>query len=597
MVAISGSPWAIRLIFAGISCNLLLWWYLLSAPRLTEAVEQPGPAAPLTPVEPEAEKETFPTFNSWSNFEVISPRNPKTWPFRKFRSSPHNPPHMTIATNGREQSRGYVFLSPRSAGGEKGVKQAASFIMRGDGEMVYAHVEAAHDTDGLRVQSFNSEEYLTLWRGVHKTGHGFGEVVLIDSEYERTTVNLDAVIENVFGQKFPGKLDFHEQQLTARGTILVTAYNTTVANLSAVGGPEVGYVSDSMFFEIDVETHDILFSWSALDYFEIEDSMLPITSSMGSGADRSPYDFFHLNSIQPIGHDSFLISSRNFWSVYLISRTDGRVLWELKGNSKGGSFGPLPLHGQFRWQNHVRAFNATSKGLIISMFDNHNSPEDSGRIPSRGLLLKLKLPPSELDKPKVLRTLQPDVARFSNDYGSYQVGLSGNNQLLSYGDGAVVHEFGPGDGTDLRWEARFGHDGAAETYRAFKAEWHATPRLWSPALVIERPGESVVGYVTWNGVTDVEAWNVYVIEPGVAMRPLGKAVANGFETAFDLPRSFDEAHCVMVAAVKEGLEVRQSNTACMEGRKFVSGIVDEEKEEETGDAKGGAMQKVLGSLS
>ncbi|KAF4984721.1 hypothetical protein FZEAL_162 [Fusarium zealandicum] len=596
MVALSGSPWVIRLVFTGVSLNLMLWWFLLQSPQADKQLPPSLAAAAAGAIPVKAN--TALDFNSWSSFEVITPKNSKTWPFRKFKSSPHKPPHMVIGDNGKNKSRGYIFLTPESSGAEKGVKQTASFIMRPNSEMVYAH-EDRFDTKGIRVQSMNNAQYLTMWRGVQKNGHGFGEVVLIDSEYEKSTVKLEEIITNYYGERFPGKLDFHEQELTTRGTILVTAYNTTNANLSASRGREQGFVLDSMFFEIDIETQDILFSWSSLDHFRVEDSMLPPVTAMGNGGPRSPYDFFHLNSVQAIGHDSFLISSRHFWSVYLISRFNGKVIWELKGNSEGGSFGALPTHGRFRWQNHVRGFNATSKGMIISMFDNHNSHEESGQTPSRGLLLKLKLPPNPKERPTVLRALQPDVARFSQNYGSYQLDLSNGNQFVSYGTGALVHEFGPGDGTDLRWEARFGYDNVASTYRAFKNEWSATPAVWSPALVVEKTNDKAVGFVSWNGATDIEAWNVYLIAPGVTMRPLGKAAANGFETGFDLPSGFNETNCIMVAAVKKGSEVRQSNVACLEGRKFKSAFKHKKESDKKPALKvtDHSLQRILGNLA
>ncbi|KAF4470937.1 hypothetical protein FALBO_2152 [Fusarium albosuccineum] len=603
MVVVSGSPWAKRLIYVAISLNLLLWLYVLQTHVASDLVEELQPptkaggagaggsgSAGAVPA-PVVETKTLPTFHSWSHFELITPKNPKTFPFRKFKSSPHNPPHISWSANGRQQAKGYVFITPQSSGEAKGLKQAASFIMKTNAEMVYAY-EDSLATEGMQVQSINNAQYLTLWRGVHKRGYGYGEVVLINDEYEKTTINLEETISNMFGQKLPGYLDFHEQQLTTRGTILVTAYNTTIANLSAIGGSPRGWVSDSMFFEIDIETQEILFRWSSLDHFEPKDSMLPRISSLGNGSPRKPYDYFHLNSVQAIGHDSFLISSRHFSCVYLISRFDGRVLWELKGEGTGGSFGELPTHGQFRWQNHVRGYNVTSKGMIVSMFDNHNIEMENGNTPSRGLLLKLKLPPDTSERPTVLRTLQSDTTRFSTDYGSYQLGLSNNNQFISYGAGGVVQEFGPGDGKDVRWEGRFGHDESVQAYRAFKEQWHGTPTMWSPALVVEKPGNNVVGYVSWNGATDIEGYNVYLVEPDVSMRPLGRAITWGFETAFDLPVGFNETNCIMVAAVRQGREVRQSNVGCIEGQKFKSTF--KVKPDETSLVSKSGLQKILG---
>ncbi|KAK2125615.1 ASST-domain-containing protein [Fusarium oxysporum II5] len=544
------------------------------------------------------EKKGIKTFRSWSNFDIVKPKNDHTYVYRRFKSSPYKPPHIEWNPNGKELAKGYVFITPQSSGAERGLVQAASFIMKQNAEMIYAHDEAPYDSEGFRVQTVHNEQYLTLWRGARKMSHGFGEVIVMNSEYEKTVIHLDAIITNMYGQKFLSGLDFHEQELTTRGTILVTAYNTTMYNLTQMGGSEHGFVTDSLFFEIDIETQEILFSWSALDHFWPEDSMLPLISSSGYGGPKNPYDFFHLSSIQAVNHDSFLISSRNFWSVYLISRSNGRILWELRGNTKGGDFGALPHHGRFRWQNHVRAHNVTSREMILSMFDNHNSPEDMGKTYSRGLLLKLKLPPNPEEKPEILRILSPDRAKISPEYGSYQLGLSNGNQFMSWGAGGVVHEYGPGDGHDLRWQARFGYDESITSYRAFKDVWTGTPSKWTPALVVEKREDTVLGFVSWNGATDIDSYNIYLAEPGTALKPLGKANVLGFETGFDLGVKGNETNCIMVAAVRKGQEIRQSNVGCIEGKTFVSTFVDS-----TGKATGDSvvekntMQKIMGYFS
>jgi hypothetical protein len=624
MVVVSGSPWAKKVAFILISVNILFWWYCFSVPRSDDVSPPPPPsrmqrteAIPdpevitkkketkevkevksKKDVEPAADKKGFKTFRSWSNFDITRPSNDKTFVFRRFKSSPHRPPHIEWNPNGGELSKGYVFITPQSTGEDKGLVQAASFIMKQNAELVYAHDDEPLASEGFRVQNINNEQFLTLWRGVKKGAHGFGEVIIMNNQYEQTIIHLDAIINNNFGQKFKGKLDFHEQELTTRGTILVTAYNTTAYNLTAMGGSERGFVSDSMFFEIDIETEEILFSWSALDHFWPEDSMLPLITASGTGTPMSPYDFFHLNSVQAINHDSFLISSRNFWSVFLISRSTGRILWELRGNTKGGDFGAVPSHGRFRWQNHVRALEASPQGMVISMFDNHNSPEDITKTSSRGLILKLKLPPRVDEKPEVLRILTPDRAKVALQDGSYQIGLSNGNSFMSWGAGGVVHEYGPEGGQDLRWQARFGHDETIRSYRAFKEVWTGTPMTWSPALVIEKTQDSVLGYVSWNGATDIESYNVYLYEPGSAVTPLGKASVFGFETGFDLGPKFNETSCILVAAVRDGREVKQSNVGCLEGRTFVSSFVDSNGKA-TGDSvvEESTLQKLMGWFS
>jgi hypothetical protein len=113
--------------------------------------------------------------------------------------------------------------------------------------------------------------------------------------------------------------------------------------------------------------------------------------------------------------------------------------------------------------------------------------------------------------------------------------------------------------------------------------------------VIEKTGDSILGFVSWNGATDIEAYNVYIVETGTTPRLYGKATVFGFETGFDLGAKFNETNCIMAAAVRDGLEVRQSNVGCLQGRTFVSTFTDA-----NGDASGDSvveetlMQKILG---
>jgi hypothetical protein len=60
-------------------------------------------------------------------------------------------------------------------------------------------------------------------------------------------------------------MGYEDNGITPHGTIVVTAYNLTMADLTAVGGNSNGYVWDSQFYEVDIKTGEVLFRWSALD--------------------------------------------------------------------------------------------------------------------------------------------------------------------------------------------------------------------------------------------------------------------------------------------------------------------------------------------
>lgn len=514
--------------------------------------------------------DSLPLLNSSANVHVVRPEHPETWPYRVFKSSPWMPPNISVTVNRPGLADGYLFMTPKGRGGDDGIQQSAPFVMTSDNELVYAYNES-HGTNGLRVQEIAGKPHLTFWQGETTIGRGYGQIILLDEQYHETVVDLHASINWVLGGdcEAPGLIDYHEHVVTPQGTILVTAYNNTPTDLRAADGPEDGWAMDSLFYEIDIATRETLFSWSALDHIPIATSHLPVQSYMGDGTMSRAWDFFHINSIQKLG-DNFLINSRHMWACYLISGQDGHIIWKLSGSGDGGHFGPVPEHGTFRWQHDARAHNVTEKSMAISVFDNHNMVQDNGTMPTRGLLLEVALPPDAARPPVVLRDLQDSNRFYSGSQGSYDAALSNGNQLMCYGPSPVVREYGPAhDGSDLLWEGRVGLDDKVQTYRAFKAEWHATPQGWNPSLVIEADGgggggggedQLLRGYVSWNGATDVEAWVVYIGRPGGEMHKAGRAMKKGFETVFQVRAG--KGACVKVAAERGREEVRDSNVVC-----------------------------------
>ena len=424
--------------------------------------------------------------------------------------------------------------------------------------------------NNFRTQEYNGKHYITYWSGQRPPGgniqHGYGNVTFIDDEYNVAftvcpPLNITTDISPVTCE-----VDFHEQlTVPSRGTILLSGYSVEPADLTSVNGSANGYVQDSTVYEVDIATEEVVFSWSALDHIPVSASRQPLISDFGNGTKASAYDYFHINTIDPVGDDYFLINARHTWTTYLISRVDGSVFWELNGET-GGDFGALPELGKFRWQHDSRAHNVTDTSFDISYFNNYNSENGNGTAPTNGLLLRLPLPPSKDASPELLRHLEtPDEEIYAISQGNHQLDLGNGNGFLGYGPIPLMREYGPAnDGSDLRWEARFGTDNNVLSYRGFKNEWHATPCGWDPVLVVEKDASSAAGcgakaYVSWNGATDVEAWNVYLGGGAVGDAVAGTVAKAGFETVFDVPAT----GCVQVGAFQKGAEVRRSNVVCL----------------------------------
>ncbi|KAK4691067.1 hypothetical protein P7C71_g5856, partial [Lecanoromycetidae sp. Uapishka_2] len=484
------------------------------------------------------------------------------WPYQIFKSSPYNPPELQITTNGKPLAPGLLFFSPSEGGVGVAAKDVAPLIMTDTGELVFNGPSVA--ATNFRVAQYRGSPILTYWTGESTSGenigHGYGNVTFLDSSYNSILVlcpQLDLVTpDNV---KFECEADLHESFVTDRNTILVTAYNVTETDLSAIGGPKNGWIFDCLFFELDPANGNIIFRWSAIEHVSVRDTKEPL---VGTGNNQSaPFDWFHINSVINIG-DDYLVNSRHLWATFLIT-ANGDIIWRLQGDT-GGDFGALPANGHFSWQHYARPHHITNTSIRISYFNNFNQALDNGTNPSNGLELQLTLPPNKASPPVVLeQLLDTSDLLYADSQGSAQF-LPNGNIFLDYGAIAVMREFGPSppNGSDLRWSARFAADNVVQSYRGFKHEWHATPKTDPNLVVVAGSGGTgcSAGYVSWNGATDVEAWVVYEGPDQSHLSRAGRVGFKGFETDFVVGEA-----CVQVIAVVDGKECKRSNIACTEG--------------------------------
>ncbi|KAH7145528.1 ASST-domain-containing protein [Dactylonectria estremocensis] len=554
MIAPQTSAWPVRLIAFGCFASCLLVYYTLFS-----SASYPAPhKAPRPPTS------AFRQFPSQTHTKVVFPKDEALWPYWVFKSAPFQPPYFNTIKNGLPVADGYLFLTPKTEGEGHGLHNLP-VVMTADNDLVYCYNQnQSAETTDFRVQIVDGKPHLTGWQGLMQNGHGYGEWFMLDDEYNKTTVTLDVNLHNTLGDvEPPGFLDYQEHEVTPEGTLLVTASNLTTADLTGLGGRAAKYVLDNIIYEIDIKTNEVLFTWSALDHFGPGDSKLPLPSRLGDGSERRPYDYFHINSLQAVGDGFLLVSSRHLWSLMLISRTTGSVVWTLDGSGQGGDFGPSPKEAQFQYQHHARVYNATGYRMTVSLFDNHNAEDTTSKETSRALLLDLALPPDGVEPPVVVRNLHRGLEAVSKGQGSYDAQLGNGNQLVGYGRIPVIREYGPsGNPDDVRWQARFGRNDASASYRVSKSSWSATPKAWGPSLFYEKNGADRKAYLSWNGATGVEAWRLYDIELGSKLRPLGWANASGFETVISIPHYINKTECIIAAAVQGGEEVRLSNKAC-----------------------------------
>jgi hypothetical protein len=133
-------------------------------------------------------------------------------------------------------------------------------------------------------------------------------------------------------------------------------------NLSRVGGPEDGAVWDGVAQELGIETGEVLFEWHTLEHVALEESYYAPAKDIGS-----PFDYFHINSIDVDYDDNLLISCRNTSTVYKVERETGEIVWRLGGKKSDFEMGPGT---PFAYQHDARR----QPDGTITIFDNGAPP-------------------------------------------------------------------------------------------------------------------------------------------------------------------------------------------------------------------------------
>ncbi len=422
----------------------------------------------------------------------VSPVQPKgVW---AFRSRPDLAPAAAEVTGGVSGTApGYVFVALKEGVGEHG-----PMILDDRGQLVwFEKYVAARD---FKVQRYRGGPVLTWWEGSVVAGHGVGEYVIVDDSY-REIARVRA------GNGFRG--DLHEFLITPEDTALLTAYAAVTADLSPIGGTEYGAAWDGIVQELDIETGEVLFEWHSLDHVGVEESYVHPPEDPDFA-----YDYFHINSIDVDHDDNLLISARNTSAIYKVDGGSGEVMWRLGG--KKSDF-EMAEGTRTYWQHDARR----QEDGTITIFDNGAYPQ----VHEQSRAIQLRLDEEEMSA-ALLREYASLEKILATSQGNAQL-LSNGNVLVGWGSEPFVSEFS-GDG-ELLMTAGFPPE--CESYRAFRFSWSGHPTD-APALAVgQRSSNRVTLYASWNGATEVTAWEVLSGPRPNRLEPLGAVPHNGFETA------------------------------------------------------------------
>ncbi|KAK4505175.1 hypothetical protein PRZ48_003138 [Zasmidium cellare] len=434
------------------------------------------------------------------HIEAVQHLNETKWPSQNFTSVPEfHPPVLEITAPEQASKDGYLFFNP----GGPAADQVAPLIMDSDGELVWNGPPGLF-TFNFGVQQYRGEDVLVFWNGTRfpePKGRGHGNVYIWNKHYEQiANISLPGNFLEFNGERYPSNIDLHEHYITGNGTILVLAYNITMADLRSVGGLAEGWVVEGQVYEIDIETNEVLFTWNSLEHLDklpFTDSLYPLGSEGYDGkTQENAWGYFHHNAVTPFT-DGYIISSRYFCSAIAISR-EGEVLWVLQGRD-GGDF-QLEGNASFCYQHDIRVLsssldaNNSLASLTISMHDNANSPIDKNKIPTSGKIFDIDL--ASKTATQTHRYLNTSGLIYGTAQGSHQR-MTNGNIFEGAGYVPVMEEFSP-DGTPLcRWT--FGTpirtteggflspepENVVLSYRAYKQTWVGCPRT-TPDVVLTK---------------------------------------------------------------------------------------------------------------
>ena len=359
------------------------------------------------------------------------------------------PPEVFIARAEPGRTAGSVFLGP------KGGRATGPMIVDDAGQLVWFRpVTGGRVAMDVRTQSYGGKPVLTWWEGRLFGGGGRGVGMVLDERYK-------TVKRVQMGNGFAA--DSHEFTITPQGTALMNAWD-------AIERPE-GKVLQSVVQEIDIATGLVLFEWHSAGNIAVSETYREREGT---------WDYLHLNSIALDPAGDFVLSARSTNAIYKVSRATGQVVWRLGGKRSSFSFG---AGASFALQHDARP----QPDGTLTLFDN----AERGR--SRAITLRLDGTRAEL-----ARSLVHPSNLLSRTQGGMQP-LPNGNTFVGWGSNRWFSEFDASGNLVLDGRLSSGND----SYRAYRGVWIGRPTT-KPSVV--RRGGAM--YVSWNGATDVAAWQV-----------------------------------------------------------------------------------------
>ncbi len=417
-------------------------------------------------------------------------------------------PVMSVTVPDSNPSAGLILTTNGPGPGQYG-----PLIYRPDGRLVwFQHLGGGETAEDLNEQSYEGRPVLTWWRGkVLELGFGQGEDVITNSSYQ--------TIAHVRGGNGL-KADLHDFRLLPGGVAYITAFNPIHCDLTSVKGSANGVITDTAIQEVDIRTGLVRWEWHSLDHVAASES------EVETPEDSSPWDYFHLNSIDPEPDGNLLISARSTWAGYLLQAGTGKIIWRLGGNRSSFKMGPGT---RTAWQHDAREL---PNGEVTFFDDGSNPP-----IHAQSRALRIRLDEGAHTATLTSSLTHPGSPLLAASQGNAQT-LSDGNTVVGYGGVPAISEFNSSG--RLVFDAHLPLD--MSFYRAFRFPWTGQPSA-PPALLasFNNTGEETIVHASWNGATEVASWRVQAGKNPGSLKTVADIPATGFESSGSLTRRYDYA--------------------------------------------------------
>jgi hypothetical protein len=377
-----------------------------------------------------------------------------------------------------------------------------------------------------QVQRYHGQSVLTYWQGKLVNGIGQGQNVIVNHSYQ---------LVKTVGAGNGYQADSHEFTVTSAGTALITIYSPVHRDLRSVGGPQSGVVVDGIIQEVDIASGKVLWEWHALGH-------VPITDSYAGRPGAEPWDYFHINSVQPLPGGKLLISARHTWAVYEIDKRTGKVLWKLGGKHPSFAMGRGTY---FEWQHDARI----QPNGTLTLFDD-GAGYTINRRQSRGIRLRLNF---KKRRAVLVRAYTAQPPQLALSRGSMQV-LPDNDVFIGWGEAPAFSQFGR-QGRQL-FIGSFSPPFRA--YKTYRYQWYGQPATPPSIFVSRPPSRPATVYASWNGATDVAYWRVRAGPTAAVQNVVGQFPRTAFETAMTIA---DAGPYFSVQALDQGGHVLKTSGA------------------------------------